>query len=137
MNCIILSMHTWTPYFFGFLLSLFVWLFARSLHLSYSPYYTHSSDLQVTNVTNLECIFLYLSPFSYHYTQIYKHIYKNWSSLFYKNIFIYLYDLQLCRYSKIYLYIYMIYNYEMSWRGSSGIYIYTHTYRWWSPTYEV
>lgn len=50
----------------------FFFLFACLLYLSHSSYWTLPSSPHVTNVTSLDCIFLYLSPFSYYYTQIYK-----------------------------------------------------------------
>ena len=100
-----LSMHTWTSYFFRFLLLIwgFVCLLACLLYLSHSSYWIIPSSPHVTNVTSLNCIFLYLSPFSYCYTQIYKHLYKGgYNGLFYKN--------------KIILQVwYVMRKYEMKW----------------------
>ena len=100
-----LSMHTWISYFFRFLLLIwgFVCLLACLLYLSHSSYWIIPSSPHVTNVTSLNCIFLYLSPFSYCYTQIYKHLYKGgYNGLFYKN--------------KIILQVwYVMRKYEMKW----------------------
>ena len=88
INCIILSMHTWTSYFFRFLLLIwgFVCLLACLLYLSHSSYWIIPLSPHVTNVTSLNCMFLYLSSFSHCYTQIYKHLYKGGhNGLFYKN----------------------------------------------------
>ena len=61
-------------------------LLACLLYLSHSSYWIIPLNPHVTNVTSLNCMFLYLSSFSYCSTQIYKHLYKGGhNGLFYKN----------------------------------------------------